>query len=73
MIIRSIRVIRVLKQFEFLMHLSRAIVNLYKEREFISPNLYKIHRCFLLEVFVSESGYFGRGLKDRSPLTGQVN
>lgn len=42
----------------------RLIVNLYKEREFISPNLYKIHRCFLLEVFVSESGYFGRGLKD---------
>ena len=39
------------------------IVNLYKEREFIAPNLYKIHRRILLEVFVSESGYFGRGLK----------
>jgi hypothetical protein len=47
-------------------------VHLYKEREFISPNSYKIHHCFLLEVFVSESGYFGLGLKDLVPLTGQV-
>jgi hypothetical protein len=30
-----------------------------KEREFISPDNYKIHRCVLLEVFISDYKYFG--------------
>jgi hypothetical protein len=43
--------------------LVQVIYMLYKESEFIALNLYKIHRRILLEVFVSESGYFERGLK----------
>ncbi len=46
------------------------LFNPYKEREIISPGSYKIHRRFLLEVFVSECEYFGCGLKDPSSGNG---
>jgi hypothetical protein len=35
----------------------------HKEREFISPDQYKIHHCILLEVFISDYKYFVRDLQ----------
>jgi hypothetical protein len=33
-------------------------VHLHKEREFISPESYKIQRCIFLEVFIPNYKYF---------------
>jgi hypothetical protein len=44
--------------------------HLHKEREFISPDQYKIHHCVLLEVFISDYKYFGRGLQTAAAFAG---